>query len=622
MPTSPAPHFGKKGVALFAQGSTSTNKNNEKKLKGSRIDQQLHELEHDDGNRHSKELTLCLNKYTKTIDDLHEKNRRLEQELAFDDYAARNNPHFNEQAAEKLSNLYRQGNNVLARLELERKELVRLNALIKSQETIAAQQKSKLHELVTLDRNQATMLGRIRKMEHDIDHRVVKLNEKLNRNRQLRKIIDEHRAERARMDEVYTKMSTEMMTKTNKIARVRDEVAKLRQEIEVTEQEIESVRLEGEEWEAKCDRRAAILIQELKGVVLRKKDAKDLGNGKTFEQLGENELLKHVSKATQSEDQSPARRNKWKSGQAKVTMDAMLAKLNENRMFLEKMYEVSGTKTPSELIDAFNKQYPFQRAIRRVQYVNQLAEEIENHRQESTKMREEIGRLKQLKDSVDFEQMKRIEELRSKIQYTNEQKKVKDDANLRMQTFLDVLKPALFQFHSRIECASAHNGDITQVLSDIEEQLVNVLQAYHAKVESSKKDGFLQPPASTSPAVRRLSVAVGSRTRRRTTVLKRTAEKLGGGRLKSVAMISYPGSESASKAIGSTSLHEFVETGTKVSTTASVNAMISKEQPYRYANLRPPHLSVEELHKKDDVEEDYPLTYRELKAKVCQGETL
>ncbi|KAG1708787.1 hypothetical protein DVH05_022409 [Phytophthora capsici] len=88
MPTSPAPRSVKKGAATPANGSgfasspaSSPTRAGKKKLQSSHIDQQLLELELDDGKRHSKELTLCLNEYAKKIDELQEKNRRLEEEV-------------------------------------------------------------------------------------------------------------------------------------------------------------------------------------------------------------------------------------------------------------------------------------------------------------------------------------------------------------------------------------------------------------------------------------------------------------------------------------------------------------------------------------------------------------
>jgi hypothetical protein len=53
--------------------------------------------------------------------------------------------------------------------------------------------------------------------------------------------------------------------------------------------------------------------------------------------------------------------------------------------------------------------------------------------------------------------MNRIEGLRSKLQYTNEQKKLKEDANREMHTFLEAIKPAVQLFHSRIGCSDVHS---------------------------------------------------------------------------------------------------------------------------------------------------------------------
>ncbi|KAK1938188.1 hypothetical protein P3T76_009338 [Phytophthora citrophthora] len=86
MPTSPAPRSVKKVTASSAGPSApspvaSPTRAGKKKTQSSHIDQQLLVLEHDDGKRHSKELTLCLNEYAKKIDELQEKNRRLEEEV-------------------------------------------------------------------------------------------------------------------------------------------------------------------------------------------------------------------------------------------------------------------------------------------------------------------------------------------------------------------------------------------------------------------------------------------------------------------------------------------------------------------------------------------------------------
>ncbi|GLE07602.1 hypothetical protein PINS_up018205 [Pythium insidiosum] len=52
----------------------------------------------------------------------------------------------------------------------------------------------------------------------------------------------------------------------------------------------------------------------------------------------------------------------------------------------------------------------------------------------------------------------------------------------------------------------------------------------------------------------------------------------------------------------------------------TASTVLARGQPYRYGDLKPPHLSIEDLKRKDNVEEEYPLTYDELKVKVWHGE--
>jgi len=78
MPTSPAPH----ALAAAASPAGSPTRSGQRQQKQSgHIDQELLVLEHDDGKRHARELASCLEDYAKKIDQLQEKNRRLEEEV-------------------------------------------------------------------------------------------------------------------------------------------------------------------------------------------------------------------------------------------------------------------------------------------------------------------------------------------------------------------------------------------------------------------------------------------------------------------------------------------------------------------------------------------------------------
>uniref|UniRef100_K3WLD9 Uncharacterized protein n=1 Tax=Globisporangium ultimum (strain ATCC 200006 / CBS 805.95 / DAOM BR144) TaxID=431595 RepID=K3WLD9_GLOUD len=667
MPTSPDRRvIQSRAVKKLSAGSTLSKSTSESSLsktkQGSLLEQELLSLERDEGKRHARELSACLLEYAKKIDNLQEKNRRLEEELSFDDHVTRDDPFFNDQVAEKLSNLYLQGNNFMIRLELERKEITRLNALIQRHESILAQQKSKLYELVALDHNHNTLIGRIRKMENDIDRRIVKMNERLNINRKLRETIDAHRADRARMDAIYTKISSETLAKRHKIARASNESEKLRQEVADIEQQIEDIRQEGEEWEMKCDQKAALLLQELKEIALHQKDVEEMVDVDKHKYLGENDIMRSIGAAQENMLRSRVTHSRWKTGQAKIATDVLLTKYQENRTIIEKIHEVSGTKTVSEMIEAFNNQYPFPTNVNthlhyghcmserhnvinvaltllvvgvlteiehfdRIQHVNQLAEDIENHRQVSSKLREEIGKLKQRKDSVEFQRMNRIEGFKSRLQLTIDQKKHKEEANHNLQSFLAALRPSILLLHSRIGCPELHNdSDMKKVLGEIEEQVVAILQKYHLKSEAKKMDDASKDSNSpSSPGVTSArSASQAGKARAEISGTPQTAPHGTASARVDTSQSSLPGAaqlgteRSGSTNLGSPSVPADSQ---KVLNFKTISALVSKDQPYRYGGLRPPHLSMEELKKKDNVEEEYPLTYDELKVKVWHHDT-
>jgi hypothetical protein len=186
------------------------------------------------------------------------------------------------------------------------------------------------------------------------------MNEKLAINRKLRESIDANRNERGRMDVIFTKISTETMQKKHKLARLKEEVHQIQMEVQVLEDEIEQIRLDGEEFEDKCDQKATIILKELKEIALLQKKAEEHQvDPEKYTYLGENDLIKNLSIAQENMLRSRVSRSRWKAGQTKVLTDVMLTKYQENRNFIEKIHQASGTTTVSEMIEAFNRQYPF-----------------------------------------------------------------------------------------------------------------------------------------------------------------------------------------------------------------------------------------------------------------------
>lgn len=159
-----------------------------------------------------------------------------------------------------------------------------------------------------------------------------------------------------------------------------------------------------------------------------------------------------------------------------------------------------------------------------------------------------------------------------------------------------------------------------KILGEVEDQVVTVLQNFHIKTEAKIKEAAAAknaalPSPNTPSSSRKAREATKSRPG--TPALTEPGLPLPSGastqrelETNQVTASAGPDSTAASNQRVSAEPQQMSPT------VKAVSAFVARDQPYRYAGLRPPHLSMEELKKKDNVEEEYPLTYDELKAKV------
>lgn len=157
---------------------------------------------------------------------------------------------------------------------------------------------------------------------------------------------------------------------------------------------------------------------------------------------------------------------------------------------------------------------------------------------------------------------------------------------------------------------------------------MTILQKYHAKIVADQKEkatgaananGGVTEQHVVSPG-KRGSSAVAARqsmTKDEVAELLRSPQVLGDSNIITPLGLGSP--QHAAPANTQQSAGGSPDKGVNLK---AITALVAKQQPYRYTGLRPPHMTVEELRKKDNVEEEYPLTYMELKSKVWHSDTL
>ncbi|CAK4440880.1 unnamed protein product [Aphanomyces euteiches] len=455
--------------------------------------------------------------------------------------------------------MFHSGNKFTKMIEVERRKIAQYDLAIQDCERTLGEQKLSLGTGLVLEMNEANLVTKIKKMETEIDRKMVKFNEKLATNKGLRKTLDIKRAERATTDVIYASIEAETLSTSQKIQAEERELAKVRQAVQDQIAAIEALKKDAAACEAACEEKAAIILKELKNHAAESMtnsmdDANAISPKKYMSPSSDQTLIEEKM------NKSKITRSRWKIIQEKVTSDISLRKYNENREFLDKIHQVAGTKTVMELIEAFNAQEVDHFA--KIQYVNRLAEDIETYRSQCTKLREEIGKMKLRNDAVDAQKSQRTKALKARREVSNEKEAQLVAKTSEIQQTIAALKPALMALHVRIGCKEnqGYEKSLRGILGEIEHKTIDILHTMHAK--ASRKFG-----ATDVSQVASL--------------------------IHSMSTLTPPTSEPS--ILGKT------------------------DQPYRYNGVRPPTLTLTEMHRKEMAEEEYPLTYDELKAKVWRG---
>ncbi|KAF0695602.1 Aste57867_13642 [Aphanomyces stellatus] len=541
------------------------------------LDHELMVLVRDDGRRHNEEVSKTLSEYSKQVAEMQEKNKQLAAELDFDSRNTRNDPFYNESSAHEMSHLQIEGNKFTKMIEVERRKIAQYDLAIQDCERTLAEQKLSLGSGTVLELNEASLVTKIksghcrispdynrRKMETEIDRKMVKFNEKLATNKGLRKTLDMKRVERATTDSVYATIESETLDKTQRIATEERDVAKMREQVASQIHAIETLKAEAAACESSCEEKAAAILKDLKNQAAESMtnslDESSVASPKKYLSPGADKTF-----IEEKLNKSKITRSRWKIIQEKVTSDISVRKYNENREFIERIHQVSGTKTVMEMIDAFNTQEVEHFA--QIQYVNRLAEDIETYRAQCAKLREEIGKMKLRNDAVDVQKTQRTKTLKTRREKSHDQEAHLVEKTNQIQLTIAALKPALMALHVRIGCKENQDEkSLRGILGEIEHKMADIIHTMHAK--SNRKLGG---DAGGLPAA--------------------LSQSLGSASALSLASATEP------------------------------SILGKSEQPYRYNAVKPPTLTLSEMYKKETAEEEYPLTYDELKAKVWRKET-
>ncbi len=152
------------------------------------------------------------------IDKLKKDNDRLKEDLALETRQARTAN--NLAASAQIAKLQDQGDMYARKISVEKRRIEELDKQIKKMQDTILQQRKDMGGINASKENNQQVQKQIRILENRLDKALVKFNEALAHNKQLRETIDNLRRERVVFDGIYKKLERELYEKKNKMAEI------------------------------------------------------------------------------------------------------------------------------------------------------------------------------------------------------------------------------------------------------------------------------------------------------------------------------------------------------------------------------------------------------------------
>jgi DNA repair exonuclease SbcCD ATPase subunit len=422
---------------------------------------------------YTEESQNIIRRQQKSVDKLRKENESLKSELAMETRHA--SVKVSTAHASKLSSLQEQGNLYTSKIAIQEKNIAEINKQVKLlQEKILIQRK-KMGGVNAARENQLMVQKQIRILENRLDKALVKFNEALAHNKNLREEIDNLRRERVVFDNIYRKLEKELHEKKKQMANI--------------------IEISNQAYEARDQAQMEIAaIQQADAKETQEYDEQMVSLGKQLEEDKRRKDMMLRDQARELEEAEEEMRNKSKRGgkwgnamQEKAQAQASLEKVQSFEEAFNKIKAATGITDIDELVNTFiaNEDQNFSL----FNYVNEQNNEIEKLEEQMQNLHEEERKYAQESGEDVNQHKKLLNELAQRLKSTEvsaERFEMKYQDALKT---INSLKIGIQSIFNKIGCNSSAmsemladsmvtEANMMQYLGMIEQRTNEILQLY------------------------------------------------------------------------------------------------------------------------------------------------
>ena len=429
-----------------------------------------------DGDRraYSEESQNTLRKQRSHIQKLQDDNIFLKQELSLAEARQR------DMAKDTLSNkrlkdLQIQSEKYNKQIAEESEQLKQLDGQIKQLNKSISAQRAKMGGINAASQNNVSVIRNIRVLENRLDKSLVKFNESLAHNKQLREQIDNLRRERSVFDNIHKKLERELIEQKKTMAEI--------------------IEASNQAYEARDEAQA-------KMVALREKAEKEL-TAYNMEYKELTRALEHDRKlkmfmgvksqdrsSKDSEDKKRKKGGGLDNGKDKSTSQGPAEIVQSYDEAFAKIKEATGIDDIDKLVEKFIEVEDQNFSL--FNYVNELNNEIEKLQEQITDVKNDIEKFRGQGVNMDNQRKKILKDLEDKLASTEQSAETYEGKHAQAAKIINQLKSGIQSIFTRIGCdksqitdmlgsAGVTESNMMQYLGIIEQRTNEILQSKYFK---------------------------------------------------------------------------------------------------------------------------------------------
>merc|ERR1711988_1143384 len=427
---------------------------------------------------------------TKTLDNISKENARLQKEVAKKEEKPKV-----DMRQQEMMRLNDQLDTYTRKIEVEQRKVAELSAQVEEVKTNIKTQQVDILEWsgrsgvanAAKDSNQAIQ-KQIRQLENRLEKALVKFNEALAHNKELRQEIDGLRRERVVFDSIYKKLERELDHKKKEMANIIEISNSAYESRDQAQQEMQALKKQLEEEQAAFEEEWKDLGRIIEADRARKQNRKSAAE---IEQRGEMTVEEEMGM------KKKLIKGTWAIARDKASMHVQAEKVQTYEEAFARIMDATNIHSIEELVDTFinaeDKNFTL------FNFVNELTSEIEKLEEQIQDIKAEVEKYRGQDMNSDHQRKKILKDLEEKLGRT-ETKAEQYDAKFAVSTkILSKLKDDIQGIFTNIGCnvsgvsevlgtGGVTEGNIMTYLGLIEARTNEMLNMYHGVNKSGETD--------------------------------------------------------------------------------------------------------------------------------------